>query len=34
VLNGMQADPAGFRQETDAVLHLAAERMQAAAAKQ
>jgi AhpD family alkylhydroperoxidase len=34
VLNGMQADPAGFRQETDTVLHLAAERMQATAAKQ
>jgi AhpD family alkylhydroperoxidase len=33
VLNGMQADPSGFRQETDTVLHLAAERMQAAAAK-
>jgi AhpD family alkylhydroperoxidase len=34
VLNGMQADPAGFRQETDAVLHLAAQRMKAASAKQ
>src|SRR5438552_3743698 len=34
VLNGMQADPAGFRQETDAVLRLAAERMKAASAKQ
>jgi len=33
VLNGMQADPAGFRQETDTVLHLAAERMKAASAK-
>jgi len=30
VLNGMQADPAGFRQETDAVLRLAAERMKTA----
>jgi AhpD family alkylhydroperoxidase len=34
VLNGMQADPAGFRQETDTVLHLAAERMKAVSAKQ
>ena len=34
VLNGMQVDPAGFRQETDKVLHLAAERMKTAAAKQ
>ncbi len=34
VLNGMQADPAGFRQETDTVLHLAAQRMKAASAKQ
>lgn len=34
VLNGMQVDPAGFRQETDTVLHLAAERMKAASAKQ
>lgn len=34
VLNGMQVDPAGFRQETDTVLHLAAERMKTATAKQ
>ena len=34
VLNGMQIDPAGFRQETDTVLHLAGERMKTAAAKQ
>jgi AhpD family alkylhydroperoxidase len=34
VLNGMQVDPAGFRQETDTVLHLAAERMKTAAARQ
>ncbi|MBV9252125.1 MAG: carboxymuconolactone decarboxylase family protein [Acetobacteraceae bacterium] len=33
VLNGMQADPAGFRQETDAVLRLASERMKAASNK-
>ena len=33
VLNGMQVDPAGFRQETDTVLNLAAERMKAASAK-
>jgi AhpD family alkylhydroperoxidase len=33
ILNGMQADPAAFRQETDTVLHLAAERMKAASAK-
>ncbi len=33
VLNGMQVDPAGFRQETDTVLRLAAERMKAAAVK-
>lgn len=33
VLNGMQADPVGFRQETDAVLRLAAERMKAASNK-
>jgi AhpD family alkylhydroperoxidase len=33
VLNGMQADLASFRQETDTVLHLAAERMKAASAK-
>jgi AhpD family alkylhydroperoxidase len=33
VLNGMQADPVVFRQETDAVLHLAAERMKAASTK-
>lgn len=31
VLNGMQVDPVGFRQETDTVLHLAAERMKTAA---
>jgi AhpD family alkylhydroperoxidase len=30
VLNGMQVDPAGFRQETDTVLRLASERMKAA----
>ena len=34
VLNGMQADPAGFREETDTVLRLAAERMKSASAKQ
>jgi len=34
VLNGMQADPAVFRQETDTVLRLAAERMKSASAKQ
>jgi AhpD family alkylhydroperoxidase len=34
VLNGMQVDPAGFRQETDTVLRLAAEHAKAAAAKQ
>lgn len=34
VLNGMQADPAAFRHETDTVMRLAAERMKAAAAKQ
>jgi AhpD family alkylhydroperoxidase len=34
VLNGMQADPAGFRQETDTVLRLAAEHAKTAAAKQ
>jgi AhpD family alkylhydroperoxidase len=34
VLNGMQADPAGFRQETDTVLRLASERMKSASAKQ
>jgi AhpD family alkylhydroperoxidase len=34
VLNGMQADPAGFRKETDTVLRVAAARMKAAAAKQ
>jgi AhpD family alkylhydroperoxidase len=34
VLNGMQVDSAGFRQETDTVLRLAAERMKTAAAKQ
>lgn len=33
VLNGMQVDPAAFRQETDAVLHLAAERAKTASAK-
>jgi AhpD family alkylhydroperoxidase len=33
VLNGMQADPAKFRQETDTVLRLAAERAKATAAK-
>ena len=33
VLNGMQVDQAGFRQETDTVLRLAAERMKAAAVK-
>ena len=33
VLNGMQADPAGFRQETDAVLRLASERMKAVSNK-
>ena len=33
VLNGMQADPATFRQETDTVLRLAAERAKATAAK-
>ena len=32
VLNGMQVDPAGFRQETDTVLHLASDRMKAASA--
>jgi hypothetical protein len=30
----MQVDSAGFRQETDTVLRLAAERMKTAAAKQ
>ncbi len=34
VLNGMQVDLAAFRQETDAVLRLASERMKAASAKQ
>jgi AhpD family alkylhydroperoxidase len=34
VLNGMQADPAGFRQETGTVLRLASERMKSASAKQ
>ncbi len=34
VLNGMQADPAGFRHETDTVLRAAAARMKAASAKQ
>jgi AhpD family alkylhydroperoxidase len=34
VLNGMQVDPATFRQETDAVLHLAAQRMKATSATQ
>jgi virulence-associated protein VagC len=34
VLNGMQADPADFRQETDTVLRLASERMKSASAKQ
>ena len=34
VLNGMQVDPAVFRQETDAVLRLAAERMKATPATQ
>jgi AhpD family alkylhydroperoxidase len=34
VLNGMQADPAGFRQETDTVLRLAAEHAKTTAAKQ
>jgi AhpD family alkylhydroperoxidase len=33
VLNGMQADPASFRQETDTVLNLAADRMKAASTK-
>ena len=33
VLNGMQADPATFRNETDTVLRLAAERAKATAAK-
>jgi len=33
VLNGMQADPATFRQETDTVLRLAAERAKATVAK-
>jgi hypothetical protein len=33
VLNGMQVDHTGFRQETDTVLNLAAERMKAASAK-
>ena len=33
VLNGMQADPTAFRNETDAVLRLAAERAKATAAK-
>jgi AhpD family alkylhydroperoxidase len=33
VLNGMQADPAGFRRETDTVLGLASERMKAASTK-
>jgi AhpD family alkylhydroperoxidase len=33
VLNGMQVDPAQFRQETDAVLRLAAERGKAASAQ-
>jgi AhpD family alkylhydroperoxidase len=34
VLNGMQVDPVAFRQETDAVLGLAAERMKKVSAKQ
>ena len=34
VLNGMQVDPTQFRQETDTVLRLAAERTKAASAKQ
>jgi AhpD family alkylhydroperoxidase len=33
VLNGMQVDPASFRQETDTVLRLASERAKTAAAK-
>lgn len=33
VLNGMQVDPAGFRQETDTVLRLASERMKSSSAK-
>jgi AhpD family alkylhydroperoxidase len=33
VLNGMQVDPAGFRQETDTVLRLALERMKSASGK-
>jgi AhpD family alkylhydroperoxidase len=33
VLNGMQVDPAGFRQETDTVLRLASERMKSTSAK-
>jgi AhpD family alkylhydroperoxidase len=34
VLNGMQVDPAGFRQDTDTVLRLASERAKTTAAKQ
>jgi AhpD family alkylhydroperoxidase len=34
VLNGMQADAAGFQRETDTVLRAASERMKAASAKQ
>jgi AhpD family alkylhydroperoxidase len=33
VLNGLQADPASFRQETDTVLRLASERSKTSAAK-
>jgi hypothetical protein len=33
VLNGMQADPARFQQETDTVLRLASERMKSTSAK-
>jgi AhpD family alkylhydroperoxidase len=33
VLNGMQVDPAGFRQDTDTVLRLASERMKSSSAK-
>ena len=33
VLNGMQADPTTFRQETDAVVHAAGERMKRASTK-
>jgi AhpD family alkylhydroperoxidase len=33
VLNGMQADPAAFRQDTDTVLRLASERAKTASAK-